>query len=104
LINEQQGELTHQMYELWPSVFEETEDGARLWAESLVSAPRVIALRLVRQAIFRCGHPSTHADAEAVLDLARGRPGRKRDLPSGLKARREREYVSVSRTSPESRV
>lgn len=104
LINEQQGELTHQMYELWPSVFEETEDGARLRAESLVSAPRVIALRLVRQAIFRCGHPSTHADAEAVLDLARGRPGRKRDLPSGLKARREREYVSVSRSSPESRV
>ena len=45
-------------------------------------------------------------DAEAVgsiLDLARGRPGRGRDLPNGSTARREREYVSLSRTSPESR-
>jgi hypothetical protein len=103
LINEQQSELTRQMYEVWSSVYEETGDGARLRVESLAFAPRVIALRLVRQAIFRCGHPSSHADAEAILDLAQGRPGRERDLTHGLKARREREYVSLSRTSPEGR-
>ena len=37
---------------------------------------------------------------QAVLDLARGRPGRKVDLPGGLIARRERDYVVLSRSSP----
>jgi hypothetical protein len=37
-----------------------------------------------------------------VLDLASGRPGRRRDLLMGLKAVREKEYVRVSRSSPES--
>jgi tRNA(Ile)-lysidine synthetase-like protein len=36
-----------------------------------------------------------------ILDLSRGRSGRRRDLPGGLKAIREREYVRVSRASPE---
>ncbi|HZB79624.1 MAG TPA: hypothetical protein VE522_07260, partial [Actinomycetota bacterium] len=39
---------------------------------------------------------------EAVLDLARGRPGRRRDISGGLKAVREKEYVHVSRSSPPS--
>ena len=43
------------------------------------------------------GHRITEADVEAVLDLARGRPGRRRDLSQGLKAVREKEYVRVSR-------
>ena len=43
------------------------------------------------------GHRITEADVEAVLDLARGRPGRRRDLSEGLKAVREKEYVRVSR-------
>jgi tRNA(Ile)-lysidine synthase len=47
------------------------------------------------------GHRVTTADIEAVLDLADGRPGRERDLSGGLKAVREREYVRVSRASPE---
>ncbi len=50
------------------------------------------------------GPPGRRESIDAVLDLAVGRPGRRRDLPDGLKARREREYVSLSRTSPESRV
>jgi hypothetical protein len=37
-----------------------------------------------------------------VLDLAGGRPGRRRDLLLGLKAIREKEYVRVSRSSPAS--
>ena len=79
-------------------------DGAELG-----SLPKPIASRIVRLAPFNIltlgdGPAWTREAVEAVLDLAAGRPGRRRDLPNGLKARREREYVSVSRTSPESRV
>jgi tRNA(Ile)-lysidine synthase len=103
LVAEDDRELVGQMQAIWEEVYEETPDGANLMVEGLRSAPRPIATRLIGQAIFRCGRPSTRADVDAVLDLANGRPGRRRDLPSGLKARREREYVSLSRTSPESR-
>jgi tRNA(Ile)-lysidine synthetase-like protein len=44
--------------------------------------------------------PVSREAIEGVLDLADGRPGRKRDLPEGLKAIREKEYVRVSRSSP----
>jgi hypothetical protein len=47
--------------------------------------------------------PWTREAVDAIVDLARGRAGRRRDLPNGSTARREREYVSLSRTSPESR-
>jgi tRNA(Ile)-lysidine synthetase-like protein len=46
--------------------------------------------------------PVSKEAVEAVLDLAKGRPGRRRDLPEGLKAVREKEYVRVSRPSPPS--
>lgn len=46
--------------------------------------------------------PVSREAIEGVLDLANGRSGRRRDLPGGLKAVREKEYVRVSRTSPES--
>lgn len=81
----------------------------RLDAEALRSLPKPIASRVVRLAVYNVMAPDdvapwTREAVEAVLDLAGGRVGRRRDLPNGLKARREREYVSVSRTSPESRV
>lgn len=44
--------------------------------------------------------PVSREAIDGVLDLANGRPGRKRDLPEGLKAVREKEYVRVSRSSP----
>jgi tRNA(Ile)-lysidine synthetase-like protein len=46
--------------------------------------------------------PVSKEAIEAVLDLAERRPGRQRDLPGGLKAIREKEYVRVSRSSPTS--
>jgi len=97
-------ELTRQMLERWDEVAELTEDGIRLRVAGLRSAPRPIARRLVEQAILRCGSAATFADEDAILDLAVGRPGRRRDLAYGLNARREQEYVLVSRTFPESRV
>jgi tRNA(Ile)-lysidine synthase len=81
----------------------------RFDAAMLRSLPKTVASRVVRMAIYQVMEPGrrrpwTREAVEAVLDLAEGRPGRRRDLPAGLKARRDREYVSVSRTSPESRV
>jgi tRNA(Ile)-lysidine synthase len=46
------------------------------------------------------GAPPEEAHVDAILDLAAGRPGRRRDLGGGLIAVREREYVRLSRTSP----
>lgn len=85
-------------------LLEDTPEGVRLPAAALASLPGAIAARVARDALYRCGVVPSSEDVDAVLDLARGRPGRRRDLTGGSTARREREYVSLSRTSPESRV
>lgn len=85
-------------------LLEETPDGVRLPAATFASLPGAIGARVARDALYRCGVVPSSEDVESVLDLARGRPGRRRDLTAGSTARREREYVSVSRSSPESRV
>jgi hypothetical protein len=84
-------------------------DALRLDAAALRALPRPIASRVVRLALYAASEPEdvappTREAVEAVLDLAGGRPGRRRDLAAGSTARRERGYVLVSRTSPESRV
>jgi hypothetical protein len=75
-----------------------------LRATRLASLPRAVASRVVRLALLRCNALAAREDVDAVLDLAAGRPGRRRDLSEGLKAKRDPEYVELSRTSPESRV
>jgi tRNA(Ile)-lysidine synthase len=103
LLREDARELTRQTYEAREHVFEETPAGVDLFAKGLLELPRPIAGRLVRQAVLTCGSSSTKEDVDAVLDLAAGRSGRRRDLSTGLKAVRDKEYVSISRPSPESR-
>jgi tRNA(Ile)-lysidine synthase len=79
-------------------------EGCRIDAAALASLPRPIASRVARAALRSLGAPWTQADIDAVLDLAHGRPGRRRDLSAGLLARRDRVYLSLSsRPSPESR-
>lgn len=80
----------------------------RLDAQTLSGLPEPVAARVVRQALrlvaAAAGEWSTDVTAShvrAILDLARGRPGRVADLPGALKARRDREYVRLSRASPE---
>lgn len=85
-------------------LLEDTPEGSRLPAAELLALPTAIGARVVRDAVYRCGVVPSAEDVDAVLDLARGRPGRRRDLGGGSTARREREYVCFSRSSPEGRV
>jgi tRNA(Ile)-lysidine synthase len=109
LLRDDREELYGVAVETMRGVVTDDDGEQRFDAASLRSLPKPVASRVVRLALFRIvtlgdGPTWTQEAVEAVLDLAEGRPGRRRDLPNGLKARREREYVSVSRTSPESRV
>jgi tRNA(Ile)-lysidine synthase len=104
LVREDARELARQALEVWDEVCEETPDGVRIDATRLGALPTAIAIRVIALAIVRCGVPKTEDSVAAVLDLANGRAGRRRDLVAGLKAVRDREYVSLSRSSPESRV
>jgi tRNA(Ile)-lysidine synthase len=75
-------------------------DEARLPAADLRGLPPAIGVRVVQAAFSVSEAPFTDNDVTAVLDLARGRPGRRVDLSQGLKARRDREYVRISLASP----
>ncbi len=89
-------ELTRQMYVAWDEVYVESADGVALDAARLLELPRVVAARLVAQAVVRIGRGPTRADIDGVLDLAAGRPGRRRSLTEGVAARRDRVYVRLS--------
>jgi tRNA(Ile)-lysidine synthase len=103
LVREDARELMRQALAVWDDVCEETAEGVRLDASALRTFSPAIASRVVAHAIVRCGVPKTEESVAAVQDLASGRSGRRRDLAFGLKAVRDRGYVSLSRPSPESR-
>ena len=84
------------------------ESEIRIAAEALDELPAPLAARVVRGALRLAAAAGGEWDADvstshigAVVDLAHGRPGRSVDLPGPLKARRDREYVRLSRASPE---
>jgi tRNA(Ile)-lysidine synthase len=85
------------------ALVEETPSGLDIDANGLLGQPNAIASRVVRAAIYRMGVVPTEEAITSVLDLAAGRPGRRRDLADGLKVARNKEYLSLSRSSPESR-
>ena len=99
-LREDADELMRQTFEVLDDVVDETPEGVDLLATRLLDLPRAIAGRVVANAVYRCGVPCARADVLAVLDLAAGRSGRRRDLSSGLKARRDQEYVRLARPSP----
>jgi tRNA(Ile)-lysidine synthase len=84
-----------------------TEGIARFDVDALLRLDPVIARRVIRLALYNVVSdsdpwPWTRDAIDAVLDLARGRPGRRRDLPKGSTAVRERRYVHVSFDPPSS--
>lgn len=66
-----------------------------LAADGLEALARPIAARVVRRALFAAGVLPEADHVDAVLDLAAKPPGRRRSLPGGLVARRERGYVRL---------
>ena len=104
VLREDADELTRRALEAMRDVVEETPGGVDLDAGRLRALPKAVAARVALGAMLRCGVAATRGDVGAVLDLAAGRPGRRRDLTSGLKGERNKQYVSLSRPSPESRV
>ena len=78
---------------------EVTFDAAGLRALSPPMANRVVRLG-VYNALSIHEPPWSKAAIEAVLDLARGRPGRTRNLPNGRTVRRDRTHVVVTRPEP----
>jgi tRNA(Ile)-lysidine synthase len=101
--------LRHDSEALWSDTEEharrlvEPQDGGfRIRVEPLLALPGAIAPRVVRRGFQLTDLNWDHETIAAVLDLAGGRPGRRRDLLLGLKAIREKEYVRVSRSSPAS--
>lgn len=77
-------------------------DVTRLDAVGLRGMSPSLASRVVRMALYdvlstEWAAPWSKAAIEAVVDLARGRPGRRRDLPDGRVARRDRAHVVVER-------
>jgi tRNA(Ile)-lysidine synthase len=91
------------------AAYEDAVDGdhggdVRFDVVKLRALPRSVASRVIRLAVYNAlsgdwAAPWSKDAIEAVLDLARGRPGRRRDLAEGLKAVRDKEYVRVSRSS-----
>jgi tRNA(Ile)-lysidine synthase len=81
-------------------VVENQEDDTLFRARRLGTLPPPIAGRIVRRAFLDLGVLPEAGHVEAVIGLAPARPGRSISLPGGLIARREREYVRLSRPSP----
>jgi tRNA(Ile)-lysidine synthase len=83
-------------------VLERADGDVRLHAGALGDLPLPLASRLVRRALQDSGGAAESRQVQAVLSLAAGGVGRSRSLGGGLRARREREYVRLSRPSPRS--
>jgi tRNA(Ile)-lysidine synthase len=87
----------------FPAIVTSELDDTLLHVAPLMGQPGPLASRVVRQALLGLGVLPEAGHVEAVLDLAQGNTGRRATLPGGLLARREREYVRLSRPSPERR-
>ena len=80
---------------------QDADGSIRLDARAIRDLHRALSSRIVREAMLReLGEMPEQKHVDAVLDLARGRSGRRADLPGGLIARRTRDYVVLSRSSP----
>jgi tRNA(Ile)-lysidine synthase len=101
-IRRDRDELWQRTARTYAEVAEESGDEVRFDANRLLALPDAVARRVIRFGAYRvmsvdAPAPWTKDGIEAVLDLARGRPGRRRDLSDGRTARRDRTDVVVAR-------
>ena len=101
-IRRDRDELWRNTDRVYFQVASESDDEVRFDAAGLLALPDPVARRVIRFGAYRVMSvdvpaPWTKDGIEAVLDLARGRPGRRRDLADGRVARRDRTYVVVER-------
>jgi tRNA(Ile)-lysidine synthetase-like protein len=102
VLHEDRLELLRQAADREAEIVEHDGSEVRLRAADLAALTRSLAARVVRIALWRLAAaddevaPWTRTSVEAVLDLAAGPPGRRRDLPGGRTASRDRVYVRVS--------
>ncbi len=88
-------ELSAQAHQAAEALTEDIDGGCALPVDPLLGLPEAIRTRVVRLALYRLGVVPSHADIEAVLDLAGGRPGRRRDLTASTTARRTKIAVEL---------
>jgi tRNA(Ile)-lysidine synthase len=74
-----------------------TDPGFEFDASTLSSLSAATGPDAVRRVLYDLGIAVTQAHIDAVLDLASGRPGRRRDLADGVTARRTRTHVVIER-------
>jgi tRNA(Ile)-lysidine synthase len=77
-------------------------EGSLIRANAAAALPPAVAQRVVRRVLFGQGVVPELRHVEAVLHLLDSPPGTRAELPGGLKAKRERGYVRLSRSSPRS--
>src|SRR3954462_7695643 len=107
-IRRDRDELWERTVLLAQEIVEERDDDVRFEAAALAALPDAVAARLIRFSAYQvlsvdAPAPWTKTGIEAVLDLAHGRPGRRRDLPDGRVARRDRTHVIVTRAERQRR-
>ena len=77
-------------------------DGSVVPARRLAEAPSALACRVARLALVRAGVDPRRVvsrHVEALIGLARGRPGSRLDLPSGIRAVRRGDRIVFARRS-----
>jgi tRNA(Ile)-lysidine synthase len=95
LLRRDEHELARQALAAFDGVADESPEGWDLDASALTTLPRALSSRVVRTALYRLGALPTEESIDGVLDLAEGRPGRRRDLHGGAKAARGKVYVRL---------
>ena len=94
-LREDADELTRQAQAVTDDVVTDVPHGIDIHAVGLLDLPRAVGARVVAHAVYAAGAVCSRADVDAVYDLAAGRPGRRRDLSDGVKARRGGEHVHL---------
>jgi tRNA(Ile)-lysidine synthase len=100
LLRQDEDELERQTESLFGTLVAAGDDKCRLDVAGLAAVGPALASRVVGRALYAVGQPPSERSVWAILDLAKGRPGRRRDLGGGLIAVRDKEYIRLSRTSP----